>query len=642
MDKRLLFCGMVVVAVLGIALHPAGAVSPDYFKIQVLDRQTGRGVPLVELRTVNNIRYITDSNGIVAFYEPGLMDGEVFFFVQSHGYEFPKDGFGMRGKRLQAVAGGSATIKIDRVNVAERLYRVTGAGIYRDSVLTGHAAPTKEPVLNAQVAGQDSVYTCIYGGRLFWLWGDTSRPAYPLGHFGAAGAFSSLPGSGGLDPGVGVDLEYYIDETGFSRRMCRMKEPGMYWLDGLLTVKDAAGAERMVAHCARMKSLGEAYQRGLVVFDDAGESFKWVVSSGSDYLPYQNLGHAFGVDVEGAAYHYFATQFPLAVRMRVRSDFNDIRNRDRYEVFTSIGSAKEARWVAAGKLMQAESMKWGDLIKALRIEKESTRLYDIESGKEVIPHGGSVYFNAYRNKWVMITVQQFGESSLLGEVWYAEADTPVGPWAYARKIATHEEYSFYNPMHHPYFDQAGGQVIYFEGTYSHMFSGSAETATPRYDYNQIMYRLDLDDKRLHLPVAVYQVEGKYMLRDAVDEAGKWDQVESVPFFAIPPDRPHDGLDAIYQSKGPNRSLTTEGPSPSAKPLFYALGPLEQTGKNSRIVPLFEYRHTSTGGKFYSTDPGLSREGWDRQKTALCRVWKAPPEVFLDRKARPTAIPGKAP
>lgn len=76
MDKRLLFCGIVVVGVLGIALHAAGAVSADYFKIQVVDRQSGRGVPLVELRTVNNIRCFTDSNGIVAFYEPGLMDRE--------------------------------------------------------------------------------------------------------------------------------------------------------------------------------------------------------------------------------------------------------------------------------------------------------------------------------------------------------------------------------------------------------------------------------------------------------------------------------------------------------------------------------------------------------------------------------------
>jgi hypothetical protein len=32
--------------------------SCKYFKIQVVDRQTGRGVPLVQLRTTNNIRYL--------------------------------------------------------------------------------------------------------------------------------------------------------------------------------------------------------------------------------------------------------------------------------------------------------------------------------------------------------------------------------------------------------------------------------------------------------------------------------------------------------------------------------------------------------------------------------------------------------
>jgi len=110
-------------------LSPSKDSSCKYFKIQVVDRQTGRGVPLVELRTVNNIRYFTDSSGIVAFYEPGLMDREVFFFVESHGYEFPKDGFGFRGIRLKTLRGGSAVIKIDRLNVAERIYRITGQGI---------------------------------------------------------------------------------------------------------------------------------------------------------------------------------------------------------------------------------------------------------------------------------------------------------------------------------------------------------------------------------------------------------------------------------------------------------------------------------------------------------------------------------
>jgi hypothetical protein len=40
-------------------------------------------------------------------------------------------------------------------------------------------------------------------------------------------------------------------------------------------------------------------------------------------------------------------------------------------------------------------------------------------------------------------------------------------------------------------------VIYFEGTYASTFSRK-EDPTPRYDYNQVMYRLDLSDPRLKL------------------------------------------------------------------------------------------------------------------------------------------------
>jgi len=50
-------------------------------------------------------------------------------------------------------------------------------------------------------------------------------------------------------------------------------------------------------------------------------------------------------------------------------------------------------------------------------------------------------------------------------------------------------------VQHSFFDQEGGRIIYFEGTYTASFSGAREL-TPRYDYNQILYRLRLDDPRL--------------------------------------------------------------------------------------------------------------------------------------------------
>ncbi|RKH92544.1 hypothetical protein D7Y15_43755, partial [Corallococcus sp. AB030] len=54
-------------------------VTAPYFGVRVVDAATGRGVPLIELKTVNDISHITDSAGWVAFHEPGLMGREVYF-----------------------------------------------------------------------------------------------------------------------------------------------------------------------------------------------------------------------------------------------------------------------------------------------------------------------------------------------------------------------------------------------------------------------------------------------------------------------------------------------------------------------------------------------------------------------------------
>ena len=622
-----------------------------YFKIQVVDRQTGRGVPLVELRTTNNARYYTDSNGIVAYYEPGLMDREVFFFVESHGYEFPKDGFGMNGTRLKTSPGGSAVIKIDRLNIAERLYRVTGQGIYRDSVLTGTPVPLKNPVLDGQVMGQDSVFTWIYQGRLFWMWGDTARPSYPLGNFAMSGAVSDLPGKGGLDPSVGVDLEYYVDENGFSRKMSPLKESGLVWLDGLLTVRDHHGNERMVAKFARLKGLGEVLERGLMVFNDATETFEPLIRGSVEFLPYRNTGHAFGVEVNGSLYYYFTSPSPMGARLRVRAQWDDVIDPNRYEALTALApgtsndnaridlgkSETACRWVTFAELIASQNKTKAEIVEALEQEAKDVRVYDVESGKAIMPHNGSVYFNDYRQRWIGIFVQQFGEPSNLGEVWYAEADTPVGPWAYARKIVTHNKYSFYNPKQHPFFDKEAGQVIFFEGTYSHTFSGSPESATPRYDYNQIMYCLNLDDPRLILPVPVYQMQdqGNYLLRDVVEKTNQWDLVESIPFYAIEPKRTGDGLIAIYAGEGKQIRLTTKRPNSSSEPVFYALPANSTKRGNSCIVPLYEYYHAETRRRIYSTKSDIETKGWTRTKDSLCRVFKAPPAPpLLDSKAKP--------
>jgi hypothetical protein len=115
-----------------------------------------------------------------------------------------------------------------------------------------------------------------------------------------------------------------------------------------------------------------------------------------------------------------------------------------------------------------------------------------KDGKSSVkPHRGAIAWSDYRERWVAVFTQLGGDSSYLGELWYAEADSPTGPWSNAIKVVTHQQYSFYNPQLHPEFTEPGSPVLLFEATYTQSFSRAKE-ATPRNDYNQVLYRLDLD------------------------------------------------------------------------------------------------------------------------------------------------------
>lgn len=474
----------------------------DYFGIKVVDDVTRRGVPLVELKTVNGISYITDSAGVAAIHEPGLMGREVFFHVKSHGYEFAADGFGYRGKKLKITAGGTATLQIKRTNIAERLYRATGGGIYRDTVMLGHKPPVAHPTLNARVLGSDSVVNAVYRGKLYWFWGDTNRPAYPLGNFHVPGAVSNLPGRGGLDPEVGVNLKYFVAVSGFASPTAKLPGKGPTWIGGLVTL-NAVGRERLFAAYVKIKPPLTVYERGLVEFDDATNRFN-KVSAFDLNAPLVPHGHPFQRQTDGVDYIYFGDPFPL---VRVKATPQDLADLSKYEAYTCLKSGSRSDEFELDTAENEPRFRWRPnaipftpelqekLIRAGKLKPEHGlfRLHN-DTGKPIQIQRGTVRWNAYRKRWIMIGVQKFG-TSMLGEIWYAEADDFVGPWQNGRKIVTHDKYSFYNPKQHEYFDKAGGRVIFFEGTYTKTFSGNSEQ-TPRYDYNQIMYKLDLSDERL--------------------------------------------------------------------------------------------------------------------------------------------------
>ena len=477
-----------------------------YFEIQVVDAATGRGVPLVELRTVNGISHHTDSAGRIAFHEPGLMNQRVFFHVSSHGYEFPKDGFGYRGTRLQITPGGKATLKIRRLNIAERLYRVTGGGIYRDSQLLGHPVPIRQPVLNGQVLGSDSVVTAIFRNRIHWFWGDTNRPSYPLGNFHVPGATSQRPGTGGLDPETGVNLEYFLGRDGFARPTAKLPGQGPTWINGLVTLTDSRGHERLFGMYVKIKPPLTIYQRGLIEFD--ANKQKWTKIVEFDLkAPLFPFGHPLKRTENGVDYICFGDPFPLVRVEATAKKLADLSNYQAYTCLVQGGDEKsldversrgELKWRWKSGTVPFTPQLQDRLIKQGRIERcEGLFQLQDKDGKPVLVHRGSVCWNNFRRKWIMIGTQQFG-SSFLGEVWYAESEQPTGPWTHAKRIVTHKNYSFYNPRQHPYFDKHGGRVIFFEGTYTTLFSGNKQK-TPRYDYNQVMYKLDLAHSDLQLP-----------------------------------------------------------------------------------------------------------------------------------------------
>jgi hypothetical protein len=500
----------------------------ELFKIQVIDAETRRGIPAVELKTTNNIRYYTDSAGYVAFDEPGLMNQTVFFHMYSHGYEVPADMFGNRGQAIDVTPGGSAMLTMNRINIAERLYRVTGQGIYRDSVLLGETAPIDEPLLNGKVMGQDSVQTIEYKDKLYWFWGDTDRAAYPLGNFRVTGATSKLP-SQGLDLDVGVDLDYITREDGFVKSLVPPLPDGanIAWIFGLMTVEDENGEERLLAAYSTHKPEPNSY--GILIFNDEKQEFEQLVQfpGTSDWRYAGKDGQGTYYEDGGKGFYIFTQhQYP---NLRVEAKMDAIVDYTQYESYTPLalgatyeGANTQLERDAEGKLV------WGwkkntqmltqdqekELIQLGLIKSDDERYFQLKdaySGDEIRLAQSSVEWNEYRQSYVMIGQEKFGRTSLLGEIWFAEAPAPNGPWKVAKRIITHNEYSFYNPSQHEYFIKDDGRFLYFEATFTNMFTESP--AMPRYNYNQMMYKLDLANPELDLtpptgPELVELAQGK--------------------------------------------------------------------------------------------------------------------------------------
>lgn len=483
------------------------------FKIQVVDSETGRGVPMIQLETTNGARYYTDSNGFVSFYDPGVMDQDVFFLISGHGYVFPKSSMGSVGERVTVRSGETKVFEVDRVNIAERLYRITGQGIYRHSLALGETSPIDKPILNAKVAKQDSAQVIQYNDELYWFWGDTLVTNDTDEKVRVTGAISKLPGKGGLEPDKGVNLEYFTD-NGVVKELVPNLPDGApkVSISSLLTTKKD-GKEVLLAGFVSYSSDDKIVSRGLLQFNDSKKEFELVKVFDEDEKVRYPEGKAFLFTDNGKEYWVFCNPYPV---MRVENNYNSIINQSQYEAFSPLekGEAVNTGDFRKNKIERdsKDNIVWGwkkdtapiaqdqeSRLIRLKLITESDKTYyqfkNVETDVAVTLKSASVHWNEYKNCWVMIAQSKQG-NKLLGDIYYSEADTPMGPWEKGKVIVSHNDYGFNDPIVHPYFSEDNGRIIYFEGNYSNESHSTKPTAY--YDNNQIMYRLNLEDSRLNL------------------------------------------------------------------------------------------------------------------------------------------------
>jgi hypothetical protein len=180
------------------------------------------------------------------------------------------------------------------------------------------------------------------------------------------------------------------------------------------------------------------------------------------------------------------------------------------------------------------------------------------------------------------------------------------------------------------FDKDGGRTIFFEGTYTHTFSGNTDQ-TPRYDYNQIMYKLSLDDPRVAVPVAIYQDDSDrspFATRAATkpEEAIAAPDVNRIAFFAL--DQPGVDTVVICRTRGANGKSglkVDDSPVTNSAKRSVAFHALAVNAKNppASTVPLYESVDSTGDRRAYSADGALKLPGFERRESPVCRVWRNP-------------------
>src|SRR5262249_21715876 len=137
----------------------------------------------------------------------------------------------------------------------------------------------------------------------------------------------------------------------------------------------------------------------------------------------------------------------------------------------------------------------------------------------------------------------------------------------------------------------------------------------RYNYNQIMYRLRLDDPRLCLPAPVYRVRGsngvvRYLPGGEVEADSSWGRIEEGSFYAVPPGRWREGVIPVYPLKDSGQLVPQPrpvAPGNSSQPLFYAL-PVQPEPSENKLTGTWRCKLKDTDGTEFPFTLELKLEG----------------------------------
>lgn len=673
--RQLLF--LLTLTVLIALLTPVvsgGSLDPAYgsepMRIKVVDR-TGRPMPLSQVRVEpsGGATFFTDSRGIAAVRQPGFMGRTARAYASSFGHNYGAE-------FVEFSPGGSHTLRLQQSfddNVADRTYRLTGAGIYRSSWIFGETTPIDNPLMNADVLTQGRAASTVFRDELVWFFGSTGVSVEAGRRKRVTAATSRLPDQGGLNPEVGVNLNYVTDPSGSARNVAAGVLGETVTVKGLMVTP--TDPPQLFATFQRHSDA--TIRQGLLKWNESRKKFRQVKLFPED-TRVKLCPNVTRVRSDGREWFYFACPLPL---VRVPATPKAIKDISRYQTFTPVKAG--ASW--DGKHTErAEGNRWewktGTPTADHPRERELRRnfwfpdragihhLTDFQTGESFVAREGTVFWNEFRQKWIMITNEFVPRGPRKGNVYYAEADSPIGPWVYARKVASHRDtlkdpyrgnFSFQDVKQHPELTRDEGKTIFFSGLFKRTARGQA---VPRYNNNHLMYRLDLTDNRLHLPTPVYlngDPNSGFTYGTARTRSDEQQDSGSVLFYANPADRPGTpGDDPIFKKQiwfsdvepipvwretrqvngGPATGLTTEKTADvtSDTPAFYAW-PSGLSLEQEQLTGLLEYQHPSESVLIYVPE-GMTgffeRNGWSFGGT-VANVWSSPRlDPPTDASARP--------